>query len=251
MKHILVTGGARSGKSGFAEQLALRLGESGTYIATAQALDAEMAERVAQHRNHRDNVAPPGFWSTAEEPLQLAELLTWLGLSLEQTQTSASEAAASNSASAALSSPHSSVSTIASDSPSAAPARAYTPTGWHSIHAAAGASNGIVLIDCLTLWLSNWVLAYEDDPHLTSLINKKLDELSEAVRQYPGRLVMVTNEVGSGIVPAYKLGRVYRDLAGRMNQRLAQLCDRVFLVTAGIPVELKAIAFRLEDLNGE
>ncbi len=214
MKHILVTGGARSGKSSFAEQLALRLGERGTYIATAQALDAEMAERVALHRSQRDLAAPPGFWATAEEPLQLTELLTTLGLAPAQPQDA-------------------------------------SPTPVGAITTAASPSNPsmVVLVDCLTLWLSNWVLAYEEDPCLVSLINNKLDELCDAVRQYPGRLVMVTNEVGSGIVPAYKLGRVYRDLAGRMNQRLAQICDRVFLVTAGIPVELKSIAFHLTQVD--
>ncbi|MFK7693698.1 bifunctional adenosylcobinamide kinase/adenosylcobinamide-phosphate guanylyltransferase, partial [Paenibacillus sp. HJGM_3] len=106
----------------------------------------------------------------------------------------------------------------------------------------------VVLVDCLTLWLSNWVLAHEEEPALLPLVHGKIDELAAAVQAYPGRLVLVTNEVGSGIVPAYKLGRVYRDLAGRMNQRLAQVCDRVFLVTAGIPVELKSQAFDLDSL---
>jgi adenosylcobinamide kinase / adenosylcobinamide-phosphate guanylyltransferase len=211
MKIILVTGGARSGKSSFAEQLAVRLGERGTYIATAQALDAEMAARVAQHRVQRDGAAP-GFWATAEEPLRLAELLEALGAELASR-------------------------------PARDPASASSPC------ATSVSSSTVVLVDCLTLWLSNWVLAHEEDVRLAALIDEKLDELVEAVSRFPGRLVLVTNEVGSGIVPAYKLGRVYRDLAGRMNQRMAQICDQVFLVTAGIPIELKSQAFRLDKFN--
>ncbi len=195
---ILVTGGARSGKSSFAERLAQRLAARGTYIATAQALDAEMDDRVAQHRRRRDDVAP-GFWATLEEPLQLAERLRALG------------AAASGQ--------------TAPQPPQ------------------------VVLVDCLTLWLSNHVLVHEHDERMEARIEAELEELEAAIRQFPGRLVLVTNEVGNGIVPAYKLGRVFRDLAGRMNQRLARICDRVFLVTAGIPIELKSLEFRLDELD--
>jgi adenosylcobinamide kinase/adenosylcobinamide-phosphate guanylyltransferase len=224
MKIILVTGGARSGKSSFAEQLAVRLGERGTYIATAQALDAEMAARVAQHRVQRDGAAP-GFWATAEEPLRLAELLEALDAELSAAHSAEIPGAE-----------------LASR-PARDPASASSPC------ATSVSSSTVVLVDCLTLWLSNWVLAHEEDVRLAALIDEKLDELIEAVSRFPVRLVLVTNEVGSGIVPAYKLGRVYRDLAGRMNQRMAQICDQVFLVTAGIPIELKSQAFRLDKFN--
>ena len=108
------------------------------------------------------------------------------------------------------------------------------------------ADGEVVLIDCLTLWLSNWVLRHEQEVDMEKLVSDKVEELAEALRQYTGTVLLVTNEVGSGIVPEYKLGRVYRDLAGRMNQRIAEACDEVFLVTSGIPVELKRLAFRFE-----
>ncbi|MVO98959.1 bifunctional adenosylcobinamide kinase/adenosylcobinamide-phosphate guanylyltransferase [Paenibacillus lutrae] len=185
---ILVTGGARSGKSSFAEQLSARLADGGTYIATAQIWDEEMRERVGLHRRQRE---VSGFaWTTLEEPLELPALLR---------TCSAKEA--------------------------------------HS---------GVVLVDCLTLWLSNCLLRVEGQADAASLTSAAVDELVRAVQAHEGPLVLVTNEVGSGIVPEYPLGRLYRDLAGRMNQRLASVCGQVFLVTAGIPVELKSRAFRFE-----
>lgn len=183
---ILVTGGARSGKSSFAERYAAHLGKSGIYIATSQPFDEEMAERLALHRERRDE---SGFaWQTVEEPLEVAEYL-----------------------------------------------RQYAPS-----------SGEVVLIDCLTLWLSNWLFYYEKEADMEKRVGERIDELAEAVRTCAGTVLLVTNEVGSGIVPEYKLGRVYRDLAGRMNQRIAEVSGEVFLVTSGIPVELKRLAFRLE-----
>ncbi|MFK7695654.1 bifunctional adenosylcobinamide kinase/adenosylcobinamide-phosphate guanylyltransferase, partial [Paenibacillus sp. HJGM_3] len=134
MNHILVTGGARSGKSAFAERLAVRLGAHGTYIATAQALDAEMEARVAQHRAQRESAAP-GFWATAEEPLALAERL------------------------AALHAP------AATDAPATTTAARLSRDAQphDSQHRPA---DSVVLVDCLTLWLSNWVLAHEEEPAL-------------------------------------------------------------------------------------
>ncbi|MNG17861.1 Bifunctional adenosylcobalamin biosynthesis protein CobP [compost metagenome] len=104
----------------------------------------------------------------------------------------------------------------------------------------------MVLVDCLTLWLTNWLLFYEKESEVLHLVTKQIDELVVAVSSYSGQLILVTNEVGDGIVPEYRLGRQFRDLAGRMNQRLAEVCSQVFLVTAGIPIELKSRAYVLD-----
>ncbi|MFC5449553.1 bifunctional adenosylcobinamide kinase/adenosylcobinamide-phosphate guanylyltransferase [Paenibacillus aestuarii] len=186
---VLVTGGARSGKSAFAEQFAMRRSERGVYIATSHIYDEEMRERIALHQQQRLATGYP--WDTWEEPYALQELL----LQLQST---------------------------------------------------GGSAEAVVLVDCLTLWLSNWLLRHEEEPDAAAKVMKRVDELAEAVSAYSGHLVLVTNEVGSGIVPEYPLGRLYRDLAGRMNQRLAGICQQVFLVTAGIPIELKSRAYRLE-----
>ncbi|MGG4212983.1 bifunctional adenosylcobinamide kinase/adenosylcobinamide-phosphate guanylyltransferase [Paenibacillus sp. FSL L8-0638] len=185
----LVTGGARSGKSGFAERLCMSRAPGACYIATAQAYDMEMKERIALHRVQRESA---GYdWQTLEEAQALPELLRRLG------GDQASQ-------------------------PSSAP---------------------MVLVDCLTLWLSNVLLAAGEDGEAAAKV--AINELTAAVEQYPGKLVIVTNEVGDGIVPEYPLGRLYRDLSGVMNQRIARLCDEVFLVTAGIPVELKRLEYKL------
>lgn len=181
---IMVTGGARSGKSSFAERYAAHLGRRGVYIATAEPFDEEMAARLALHKERRVDSGFP--WSTVEEPYRVADFL--LGHSPEDGE--------------------------------------------------------VVLVDCLTIWLSNWVLRYEQEADMEKRVEARVDELVQSIRQYTGTVLLVTNEVGSGIVPEYKLGRVYRDLAGRMNQRVAQACEEVFLVTSGIPVELKRNAFR-------
>ncbi|MDY7992547.1 bifunctional adenosylcobinamide kinase/adenosylcobinamide-phosphate guanylyltransferase [Paenibacillus polymyxa] len=183
----LVTGGARSGKSGFAERLCMSRASRACYIATAQAYDMEMKERIALHRVQRESA---GYdWQTLEEAQALPELLQRLGG--DQASQPAS----------------------------------------------------MVLVDCLTLWLSNVLLAAGEDGEAAS--RAAINELAAAVEQYPGQLVIVTNEVGDGIVPEYPLGRLYRDLSGVMNQRIARLCDEVFLVTAGIPVELKQLEYKL------
>ncbi|MGR6761545.1 bifunctional adenosylcobinamide kinase/adenosylcobinamide-phosphate guanylyltransferase [Paenibacillus sp. T2-29] len=183
----LVTGGARSGKSGFAERLCMARAPRACYIATAQAYDVEMKERIALHRLQRDSA---GYdWQTLEEAQALPELLRQLG------------------------------------------------------NAQASQPASMVLVDCLTLWLSNVLLAAGEDGE--TVARAAMDELATAVEQYPGSLVIVTNEVGDGIVPEYPLGRLYRDLSGIMNQRIARLCDEVFLVTAGIPVELKQLEYKL------
>ncbi|EHB67906.1 MULTISPECIES: bifunctional adenosylcobinamide kinase/adenosylcobinamide-phosphate guanylyltransferase [Paenibacillus] len=185
----LVTGGARSGKSSFAEKLCMKRSSSGLYIATAQAYDDEMKERIRIHQDRRSDA--DYRWETVEEPVALPELLETLGQS-------------------------------ASDAPA-------------------------VVVDCLTLWLTNVLLQVEPEGAAAMEERLQLDigRLARAVQTYPGTVILVTNEVGSGIVPEYPLGRIFRDWAGMMNQRLARICHEVFLVTAGIPMEIKSREYRI------
>lgn len=166
----LVLGGARSGKSVYAEQL---IGEhgAGLYLATAQAGDDEMAERIRIHRARRGPA-----WKTLEEPLDLAA-------AIERN------------------------------------ARPEQP----------------ILVDCLTLWLGNLMEAERD-------VNAAISELLAALARPSGPVVLVSNEVGFGIVPATPLGRAFRDHAGRLNQAVAANAERVVLVAAGLPLVLKDTA---------
>jgi adenosylcobinamide kinase/adenosylcobinamide-phosphate guanylyltransferase len=170
-KIVFITGGARSGKSAFAEKLAGELAGKRAYLATAQALDPEMAARIEKHRKDR-SVA----WDTYEEPLAVAELLKKL-------------------------------------------------SGRYAV----------VLLDCLTLWLSN-VMAHTEGDGVVSL---RSDELVAAINDFKGACIIVSNEVGLGIVPDNALARRYRDLAGILNQRVAQTADDVYFTAAGIPVKIK------------
>jgi adenosylcobinamide kinase/adenosylcobinamide-phosphate guanylyltransferase len=164
----LVLGGARSGKSRWAEALVEGAACCGTYCATAEAGDDEMTARIAAHRARREP-----FWRTVEEPLAL-------------TQVIAAEAA---------------------------PGRP-------------------LLIDCLTLWLSNLLLAEKQ-------ADDEGERLCVALRLASGPVVLVANEVGMGLVPETPLGRRFRDAAGRLNQQVAALADRVVFVAAGLPLVLK------------
>lgn len=176
MSHItLITGGARSGKSSFAEQLALPHGAPRCYLATARAWDGEMRERIERHRERRDS-----DWQTVEEPLQLASALTRLD------------------------------------------------GGCH-----------VILVDCVTLWLTNLLLAREQEPDAEERILAMVRDLAEQVRRMATPVILVTNEVGSGIVPENRLARLFRDLAGRANQLLAAAADEVHVVISGIPLKLK------------
>ena len=163
----LVLGGARSGKSAYAETLLADLPEA-IYLATAQAGDAEMAERIRTHRLRRG-----AAWATVEEPLDLAGALT--------------------------------------------------------LHCRAGRP---LLVDCLTLWLTNVLLADLD-------VDAAIDRLLSTLPGLPGPLVMVANEVGLGIVPDNALARAFRDHAGRLNRKVAALAGRVVFVAAGLPLVLK------------
>jgi adenosylcobinamide kinase/adenosylcobinamide-phosphate guanylyltransferase len=166
----LVLGGARSGKSRYAEGLITALPSPWIYVATAQAGDAEMAERIATHRAQRE-----AGWQVIEAPHDLVRALD------------------------------------------AAPAG--TP----------------VLVDCLTIWLSNRMLAEAD-------VATEIGRLEDALDRRAGPVVLVSNEVGSGIVPDNALARRFRDLQGRLNQRIAARADRVALVVAGLPLMVKGCA---------
>jgi adenosylcobinamide kinase/adenosylcobinamide-phosphate guanylyltransferase len=164
----LILGGARSGKSRFAEAIALRTGLPAAYVATAEVRDDEMAARIARHRERRD-----AHWTTVEEPLELTDRLIKL-----------------------------------SD-----PGR-------------------VILVDCLTLWLSNLMEAGRD-------VAGEGARLADALRTVRGPVVLVSNEVGSGIVPMNALARRFADEQGRLNQTIAAAAEHVFLVAAGLPLRLK------------
>jgi adenosylcobinamide kinase/adenosylcobinamide-phosphate guanylyltransferase len=164
----LVLGGARSGKSRYAEMLVERASDHALYLATAEARDAEMAERIRHHRARRSP-----SWATVEEPLALATCLR----------------------------------------------RAARP-------------ERPILVDCLTLWLSNLLEAGRDVPRETEALLSVLPSLE-------GPVVLVANEVGLGIVPENVLARTFRDHAGRLNQAVATRADRVVFVAAGLPLVLK------------
>lgn len=166
-RHALVTGGAKSGKSRFAEELVLAMKGPSIYIATAQALDAEMTDRIAAHRFQRGEA-----WETVEEPLDLCA-------ALNRTD-----------------------------------------------------GQGPRLVDCLTLWLSNMMLR---EVNWESAVGELIKGLGAQVSP----VVLVTNEVGWGIVPMSPLGRQYRDAAGVMNQRIAACVHTVDLVTCGLPLRIK------------
>jgi adenosylcobinamide kinase / adenosylcobinamide-phosphate guanylyltransferase len=163
----LVLGGARSGKSRYAENLIAASRPPWIFVATAEADDAEMAARIALHRRRRGT-----DWQTVEAPHDVAVAL------------------------------------------------------------AAAAATAPVLIDCLTLWLSNRMLADAD-------LETEIVRLEAALDARRGPVVLVSNEVGFGIVPDNELARRFRDLQGRLNQRLAARADRVVLVVAGLPIVVK------------
>jgi adenosylcobinamide kinase / adenosylcobinamide-phosphate guanylyltransferase len=167
MTVVLITGGARSGKSRHAEARARAFDGRPIYIATAEALDKEMAERIARHRARRGNE-----WIEREVPLDLV--------------------------------------------------RALSETD----------GGGARLVDCLTLWLSNLLHAERD-------WSQAVAALADGLRRQQSPVVMVTNEVGLGIVPDNALARAYRDAAGLMNQTIAAVADEVEFVVAGLPMKLK------------
>ncbi|HIJ95445.1 MAG TPA: bifunctional adenosylcobinamide kinase/adenosylcobinamide-phosphate guanylyltransferase [Desulfuromonadales bacterium] len=173
---IFVTGGARSGKSSFAENRAAEFGENLGYLATARALDGEMEERVKQHQQRRG-----AEWHTTEEPIRLAAAL-----------------------------------------------------------AGCDGRHQVILVDCVTLWLSNLMFFYEDSAKpCEAPIDADLQALESTLQRMVTPVILVSNEVGMGIVPENKLARQFRDIAGRTNQFLAALADEVHVVISGIPLQLK------------
>lgn len=175
-KLIFITGGARSGKSAFAQKLANRLSKKArpdsigvTYIATAQARDKEMELRIKIHRKNR-----PSRWKTVEREKNVTEVLSRIA-----------------------------------------------------------EKNEVILLDCLTLLISNLLLSGEKK------ILKEIRQLVDEVKRVKVTVLIVSNEVGMGIVPDNRLARRFRDTAGRANQIVAQAADEVYLVVSGISTKIK------------
>lgn len=177
-KLILITGGVRSGKSSFAESLAIKLGKNIGFIATAQPLDEEMATRIAQHRKRR-----PENWETWEEPYQVERIIEEIGNKTE-----------------------------------------------------------VIIIDCLTLLVSNLMQDGNEGKSLSALaekIKEKIRKIIDKSLSCQATVIMVSNEVGLGIVPANVSGRFFRDLLGEANQMVAASSNQVYLMVAGIPLLIK------------
>lgn len=178
---VLVTGGARSGKSTFAEQYLHERFKQVLYIATAIPYDEEMKDRIKKHQQQR-----PDHWTTYEGHRQLGQVVS----------ESQSEA---------------------------------------------------ILLDCITILVTNLLFDHlgekaiedVDEKGLEASIRNEIRALLDGVKEYKGTIVMVTNELGSGLVPEHKLGRVFRDIAGRVNQMIAKEADKVYLAVSGIPVQIK------------
>lgn len=184
---VLITGGARSGKSEFAERYVRHYAAKCDYIATAEILDEEMAERVRLHRARRD-----ARWVNHEAPYHAENTFQQLGK-----------------------------------------------------------ETGAVLFDCLTVYMSN--LLYGQEAPQGSFLERceyvyaEIDKLLAAAKGCGKLVVIVTNEVGAGIVPDNPMAREYRDVAGWVNQRVARAADKVFFCVAGQAVDVKRLAFRFED----
>ena len=176
----LILGGARSGKSSYAQSLAEGTGKSVTFIASAQALDEEMSRRIQKHRAER-----PITWETLEIPLDVA----------------------------------SHVQQIKSD---------------------------VVILDCITLLVNNLLMQFVKDDYVEEApfmqaVQKEVDELVGTIRDPKQDWMIISNEVGLGLVPPYQMGRVYRDGLGWANQRLAREADKVIFMVAGIPTVIKQV----------
>jgi adenosyl cobinamide kinase/adenosyl cobinamide phosphate guanylyltransferase len=169
---IFVTGGARSGKSDFAQGLAENIDGKRLFVATAQALDREMEDRIRKHQEKRGD-----RWDTLEEPISLGDALRSVGDTYE-----------------------------------------------------------VILIDCLTLWVSNLLMSFPEQAERRAEI---IDDFFSSIDSVRGTLIVTSNEVGQGIVPDNKIARIYRDKLGFLNQRMAKRADRVHVLFSGIPVTIK------------
>jgi len=179
---ILITGGARSGKSRFAQELAQRPGQPVLFVATAEAGDEEMRHRIEAHRRVR-----PTAWRTLETPNRV---------------------------------------------------------GQHILQEIGGAK--VVIIDCVTLLVSNILNQFLDPAgesidgaRVEKAVIREIDELIDCLNRVAAIFIIVTNEVGMGLVPVNLVGRLYRDLLGKANQRLAERADEVYLMVSGLPVRVK------------
>jgi adenosylcobinamide kinase/adenosylcobinamide-phosphate guanylyltransferase len=174
----LILGGARSGKSSYAQSLAEAAGKTVTFLATAQALDAEMVARIRKHRLER-----PGSWKTLEVPFAVASHIRQI-------------------------------------------------------------KSELVILDCITLLVNNLMMQFVKDDLVeeapfTQSVQKEVEELIESIREQNQDWLLISNEVGLGLVPPYQMGRVYRDVLGWANQRLARAADKVIFMVAGIPTVIK------------
>ncbi|MDH7578461.1 MAG: bifunctional adenosylcobinamide kinase/adenosylcobinamide-phosphate guanylyltransferase [Bacillota bacterium] len=178
---FFITGGARSGKSRFAESLASGLEKPVTYIATAEGLDEEMVARIKEHQKRR-----PPSWTTIEEPLNVTALIEKIGQ-----------------------------------------------------------HDGVIIIDCLTFLITNLLFKecsegkVNSQPHQKALA--EVEKLAEAVQSCRAHVILVSNEVGLGLVPPNPQGRLFRDVAGWANQIMAAKADKVYFLVSGLAVDLKTL----------
>lgn len=180
---IMITGGARSGKSELAEEMAIKMGGgSVVYIATSIPFDDEMKERVKRHKERR-----PESWQTKEVYKGLYDIII-------------------------------------------------------------NSCSKVILIDCLTVMISNLLMDIDltwENMGINAIndieerIGIEIDSIMKAAHRYEGDVIIVTNEVGMGLVPEYKLGRIFRDIAGRMNKKVANKADEVYFMVSGIPLKVK------------
>ncbi|NLL90717.1 MAG: bifunctional adenosylcobinamide kinase/adenosylcobinamide-phosphate guanylyltransferase [Dehalococcoidales bacterium] len=175
MSCILITGGARAGKSSFAQKLAAESGGKVLFVATAEARDEDMRRRIEKHQKSR-----PSNWKTLESPSEVAKAISQNGGEYE-----------------------------------------------------------VVVIDCITMLVSNVMLAADDEETAESAVINEIEALIKAMQTKPSAFIVVSNEVGLGIVPDNELSRNYRDLLGRANQLMAQYADEVYFMVAGIPVKIR------------
>lgn len=180
VKLIFILGGARSGKSNHAQSLAAEIGGNVAFIATAQALDDEMAARIQNHKAFR-----PKDWATLELPTRVGRQIVSQSIKAD-----------------------------------------------------------VIIVDCLTLLVSNLLVLNTnsdgsmDEQSATRLVEEEISELLAAITSTESVWIIVSNEVGMGLVPPYPMGRLYRDLLGRSNQRIASIADQVIFMIAGIPMDL-------------